>query len=85
MKPGTYVRMSFDLKKRLIANGSVDHVAEFGNCIGLVEGLVDYNNVPKHDPTYDPTKVGPEVDVRWLPSKLRYAYRTDDLYPVHCT
>lgn len=62
------VRMSQALKDRLRAKGSSEHVAEFGACVGQVEGLVDYGSAK-----------GPEVDVRWEPSGLRYAYHPDDL------
>jgi len=34
-------------------------VDEFGHCIGVVEGLVDYGN-----------SSGPEADVRWMPKEL---------------
>ena len=50
------VRMSQALKDRLIANGCSEHVEEFGQCVGQVEGPVDYGKVK-----------GPEVDVRWEP------------------
>jgi len=53
---------------------SLGHLKEFGNCEGLVLGLTDYNNCKPGAESYDPRKVGPEVDVRWLPSRLRYAY-----------
>jgi hypothetical protein len=79
MKPGTKVRMSEAFKQELIANNSGEHVDEFGNCIGVVEDLVDYNNVDKAHPDYDIAKVGPEVNVRWYPSKLRYGYHPDNL------
>jgi len=65
--------MSNELKTKLREN-SLGHLREFGNCVGVVLGPTDYNNVPKTDPTYDKAKVGPEVDVRWEPSNLRYAY-----------
>lgn len=68
MKPGTRVKMSQRLKDALKRNGSSDHVHEFGNCVGIVQGPVNYG-----------TQVGPEVDVRWQPSNLRYAYHTDQL------
>jgi len=42
---------------------STAHVDEFGHSVGVIEGLVDYNNT-----------VGPEVEVRWEPDNLRYAY-----------
>lgn len=57
---------------------SSGHVEEFGKSEGLVIGLTDYNNCKPGELGYDPTKVGPEVDVRWEPS-LRYAYHPDDL------
>jgi len=61
---------------------STDHIEEFGECIGIVAGPMDLNNVPVGDPTYDPTHVGPWVDVRWQPSNLRYAYLPDELERV---
>lgn len=42
-------------------------------------GPIDYNIVSKDHPDYDPKKVGPEVDVRWRPSMLRYGYPRSDL------
>lgn len=71
MKQGTRVRMSDAYKKAITANDCIAHVEEFGECVGIVEGLVDYN-----------TYKGPEVNVRWLPSKLRYGYHPDDLIVV---
>jgi hypothetical protein len=56
---------------------STEHVEEFGECEGTVEGATDYNVMG--DSSYDPAKVGPEVDVRWQPSNLRYAYDPEDL------
>ena len=47
---------------------SSDHVDEFGDCVGLVEDRVFPDN---------PT--APEVNVRWLPSRLRYGYFPEDL------
>src|SRR6478735_12776077 len=61
---------------------SSEHVDEFGECVGYVEDLVDYNNVPPNHPDYDSNKIGPEVNVRWLPSRLRYAYKAHDLEPA---
>jgi hypothetical protein len=55
---------------------SLEHIEEFGECVGTVIDLVDYNNVPKNDPSYDPAKVGPEWNVRW---GLRYTYHPDEL------
>lgn len=71
MTPGTKVRMSDEHKQQLIINDCKQHVEEFGNCVGIVEGPVDYNGVQ-----------GPEVDVRWEPSKLRYGYHPDSLVIV---
>lgn len=68
MMKGTKVRMSAKLKNKLRANGSHDHVNEFGRCVGVVQGLVEY-----------PDRHGPEVNVKWLPSNLRYAYHPTDL------
>jgi hypothetical protein len=71
MKKGTRVKMSEDLKAALRSNGCDDHVREFGNCIGIVEGPVDYGS-----------SQGPEVDVRWQPGSLRYAYHPDQLVKI---
>jgi hypothetical protein len=61
---------------------SLGHVLEFGDSIGVVQGPTDYNNVPADNPAYDPAKIGPEVDVLWLPDMLRYAYPEDGLVEV---
>ena len=61
---------------------STAHIEEFGNCIGVVEGLIDYNNIAPDHHDYDPKKIGPEWDVRWQPSNLRYAYASEDLEVV---
>jgi len=55
------------------------HVIEFGDCIGILHGPVDFNNVKPGHPAYDINKIGPEWDVRWQPSNLRYAYSPADL------
>jgi hypothetical protein len=60
--------MSAAFKRALQENGSREHVREFGECVGIVEGPVDYG-----------TQRGPEVNVRWQPSNLRYGYHPDDL------
>lgn len=82
MKPGTKVKMSEQLKSRLRGNCqhdpekseeeilfcaycSLQHVEEFGECIGVVLGNADLG--------------GSEIDVRWEPSGLRYAYLPEDL------
>lgn len=43
------------------------HIEEFGNCVGTVMELTDYNGQ-----TFE------EYDVRWQPSNLRYSY-----FPKH--
>jgi hypothetical protein len=67
-KRGDRVRMTFEHKRKLCANDSGAHVDEFGDCIGLVEDLVDYGHTR-----------GPELNVRWLPSGLRYGYHPHQL------
>lgn len=67
VKPGTRVRMSAALKERLAVN-SAEHVEEFGECVGVVIGQAEGD--------------WPEVDVRWEPSGLRYAYLPSDLVEV---
>lgn len=81
MKPGLRVRMGEALKEEFRRNDCAGHVKEFGECIGIVEGLVDYNN--EGDEPYDPLKRGPEVNVRWQPSGLRYGYHPDFLKVVN--
>lgn len=60
---GSRIRMSEEFKLALRNNNCSEHVEEFGDCLGVVIGLTDYG-----------THQGPEVDVRWQPSGLRYAY-----------
>jgi len=93
MKPGTRVKMSETLKRKFIgqcADGhrgpfeqnhgkhpscwgcSTEHVLEFGNCVGIVQGPAE------------PQLNWPEVDVRWQPSNLRYAYLPEDLDVIAC-
>jgi hypothetical protein len=62
---GKKVRMNESFKK---LEGVQENVAEFGDCTGTVEGLVDYGDC-----------LGPEVDVRWEPDGLRYAYHPNEL------
>ena len=69
MRPGTKVRMSEEIKRLFIANGSHEHVEEFGDCEGVIIGLVDYGN----------GIFGPELDVRWQPSNLKYMYGPEHL------
>ena len=63
--------MSERFKEALRANDSREHVEEFGDCVGVVQGPTDYGS-----------QQGPEVDVRWQPSNLRYAYHPDNLERV---
>jgi hypothetical protein len=69
---GTKVKMSEEMKYRLRENGSEEHIVEFGECEGIVEGLVSWDENSDTPP-------GPEVNVRWQPSGLKYAYHPDDL------
>lgn len=71
MKPGTRVKMSQALKESFKRTGCNDHAVEFGDCVGIVQGYVNLGN-----------QIGPEVDVRWLPSGLRYAYHPNLLVIV---
>ena len=68
MRRGTRVRMSEQHKRQLRAGESAEHADEFGDCVGTVEGAMFPG--------------GPEVNVRWDPSGLRYGYRPDDLVVV---
>jgi hypothetical protein len=49
---------------------AMDHVEEFGACVGIVEGPVLLD------------EGAPEVNVRWKPSNLRYGYDPADLAVV---
>jgi len=71
MQAGTKVRMKEAYKQELIANGCAEHTAEFFDCVGIVEGPIDYGSFK-----------GPEVDVRWQPSNFRYGYHPDNLEVV---
>jgi hypothetical protein len=67
--PGTRVRMTEDHKVRFHRNPeNRSHLKEFGECTGTVEGYVDWGS-----------QLGPELDVRWQPSNLRYCYHPSDL------
>ena len=70
LRTGDLVKMSEELKAGLMKNGSEAHALEFGNCEGIVEDRM-FPNLPEKD--------APEVNVRWLPSKLRYGYDSDEL------
>jgi hypothetical protein len=75
IKFGDKVGMRQSFKDSLIKNGSEEHIKEFGDCVGIVEDYVNYNNNGENDQN----KIGPELNVRWLPSKLRYGYLPEDL------
>lgn len=79
MKPGDRVRMTKDFKRRMAETGSAAHIQEFGGCVGVVVGPVDYNRPGEEK---DPAKIGPEVNVRWGSKAmryLRYAYSPEHL------
>lgn len=82
LEPGRRVRLTRRFRKTMRWSGSRAHIKEFGRCVGIVQGPTDYNNVQPGHPDYDESKVGPELDVRWLPSGLRYAYPPDALEPA---
>jgi len=71
IKKGDIVKMSESLKQGLIKNGCEDHVIEFGNCVGIVE-----------DKCYIGIDEADEVNIRWHPSGLRYAYFSHELVNV---
>jgi hypothetical protein len=81
LKRGDIVRMSWKLLRQLRElhelfeedENNLTHVQEFGNCHGVVSGLVDYGN----------GNTGPEIDVYWSPSNLRYAYHPSLLIKVY--
>jgi hypothetical protein len=82
-KKGDKVRLTQQAKQEMMSsisnlldNGLKEHVEEFGDCIGTVLGPVDFNNPGE---IRDENKVGPEIDVVWFPSRLRYAYDEDNL------
>ena len=81
IKSGDKVKMCDSLKYSLIKNGCKEHVEEFSNCVGIVEDYVNYNN----DGENDQNKIGPEFNVRWFPSKLRYGYLPEDLIKIKNT
>lgn len=66
IKIGDKVKMSEELKKGMIANGSDDHIKEFGDCEGYVDDI----------------EIDTGVEVRWEPSLLRYGYSAKDLVKV---
>lgn len=63
------VKMSDDFKNQP-HDGIIDHIKEFGNCIGKIIGY-----------TFDDTE--DYLDVRWEPSKLRYGYHYNELIIIN--
>lgn len=78
IKTGDVVKMSEHLKQTLISNDCKEHVDEFGECEGTVEDLINYNSNGENDKN----KIGPEFNVRWKPSMLRYGYNPKDLIKI---
>ncbi len=70
--------MSETFKAKLIEGDCWDHVDEFGDCVGVIEDLVNYNNPDENFLN----KFGPELNVRWEPSKLKYCYHPQDLIKI---
>lgn len=67
---GDTVRLTAEAKRLMTGNrhtllDSAEHVDEFGDCVGVIEGLLDGR--------------GPELKVRWRPSGLAYGYPPDHL------
>lgn len=68
MEKGTLVKMSEEFKAQMINSESKEHIEEFGECIGVVLGKV-----------YPDLEDADEIDVRWYPSNLKYAYYPNNL------
>jgi hypothetical protein len=64
------VKLTKNAKNYYLKHNMKEHVAEFGNCIGIVIG-----------PTFKNGE-GNEIDVKWQPSNLRYAYLPHELEKV---
>jgi hypothetical protein len=91
---GDKVRLTRAARKRMFwarlqyGNGTVGgfsmrkHLQEFRRCIGIVIGPMDWNKVLITDPSWDPSKVGPEINVSWCPSNHTYLYDSNDLEKV---
>ena len=74
LQPGMKVRLIEAAKVAYRANDSGEHIDEFGECVGIVDGPMDYTG-----PSCQIQSLGPEVDVRWQPSNLRYSYAPNHL------
>lgn len=61
---------------------SSEHVEEFGESVGTVGKLADYNSCKPGEPGYDQAKVGPEWEVRWEPDNLLYHYSENQLEKI---
>ena len=46
--------------------------------VGIVEDFVNYNGNGENNPD----KIGPEINIRWEPSQLRYGYLPDNLVKI---
>lgn len=75
MGKGDIVKMSWTLRFKLLFRGNFRHLFEFGFRKGIVEDFVNYNNENENLKA----KIGPEINIRWLPSKLRYCYLPEEL------
>lgn len=82
IKSGDKVRMTEEYKRMGLIHSPL-HIKEFGDCVGIVEDLVNYNSC---DQPFELDKLGPEWNVRWqirngslLSYKFRYAYHPDNL------
>jgi hypothetical protein len=80
IRSGHYVMMMPSLIANLYSNGSKNHALEFKNSVGVVVGATNYND--PNSSIIDKSKFGPEVDVKWLPSMLRYSYLPGELREV---
>lgn len=78
IKKGDIVKMSWKLRFALLKSKSFGHLFEFAFCKGIVGDLVNYNN----DNENHSEKLGPEINVRWQPSNLRYCYLPEELIRV---
>lgn len=73
---GEKVRLTAAAKARMKGTpGLARNAAEFGDCVGIIDGLIVY----KEGNVLEAKVEGPEYDVRWQPSGLRYAYAPEDL------
>lgn len=74
LKIGDMVKMSALCKWQLLANNCHEHVAEFGDSIGVIREYVKWPNSGS---------VGPEVEVYWDDDILHYAYHPSQLVKIN--